>query len=182
MMNFAWSKTPLKLVLILILASLINFCILLGIQAAVFYRIEMPVEEAALAQLDETWIDCEILDRREISGSSFRICLVKKSDDSLHLVTLQKHYLLNRCRVMRKACQSVSQTGETITLKAGITQIELSVLKNSQSGQLCLKPEGTGIINPPKQQFRNQMIFGIAGLCFLELAIWCLVFRKEEIA
>lgn len=37
-------------------------------------------------------------------------------------------------------------------------------------------------MNPPGQQFQNQMIFGITGLCILELALWCLVFRKEEIA
>lgn len=181
-MNFAWSKTPLKLVLILILAAAINGSIILGLHAAVSYRMEMPVEEATLAQLDETWIDCEILDRREISGTGFSILLVRKNDGTIHLITLQKHYLLDRCRIIKKACQSVPQTGEIINLKTGITQIQVSVQQNNQTGKLYLKPEGTGVGYSPKQQFRNQMILGITGLCILELAIWCLVFRKEEIA
>ena len=109
-------------------------------------------------------------------------CSSVKADGSLHLVTLQKHYLLDRYRLMPKACQSISQTEESINLKAGITQIQLTVKENNQTGELYIHPEGTGVINPPGQQFRNQMIFCIAGLCILELAIWCLVFRKEEIA
>lgn len=83
---------------------------------------------------------------------------------------------------MSKACQSISQTGEIINLKAGITQIQLSVEENNQTGALYIHPEGIGVMNPPGQQFQNQMIFGITGLCILELALWCLVFRKEEIA
>lgn len=182
MHSFAWSKTPLKMQLILILAGAINFGLILGLQMVFSYRTPGPVDETKLAQLEDVWQDCEILDQRQISGSNFYICLVEKADGSLHLVTLQKHYLLDRYRLMPKACQSISQTGEIINLKAGITQIQLSVEENIQTGALYIHPEGIGVVNPPGQQFRNHMIFGIAGLYILELAIWCLVFRKEEIA
>lgn len=182
MNGFDWSKTPLKLLFILFLAGAINFGLVLGLQMAFRYRTAGPVEEATLAQMDEAYKDCEILDQRQISGSNFYISLVKKPEGSLHLVTLQKHYLLDRYRLMAKACHNISQAGESINLKAGITQIQLSVEENNQTGELYIKPGGTGVINPPGQQFRNQMIFCITGLCILELAIWCLVFRKEEIA
>ena len=182
MHGFGWSKTPLKLLIILFLAGSINFGLILGLQMAFSYTVKGPVDESKLAQMEEAWQDCELLDQRQISGSNFYISLVKKADGSLHLVTLQKHYLLDRYRLMNKAYQSISQTGESINLKAGITQIQLSVEENNQTGQLYIKPEGTGVINPPGQQFRNQMIFSITGLYILELAVWCLVFRKEEIA
>ena len=182
MNGFGWSKTPLKLLIILFLAGSINFGLILGLQMVFSYRTSGSMNEAKLAQLDDIWQDCKILDQRQISGSNFYICLVEKADGSLHLVTLQKHYLLNRYRLMPKACQSLSQTGETVNLKAGITQLYLSVEENNQTGALYIHPEGTGIINPPGRQFRNQMIFGITGLCILELTVWCLVFRKEEIA
>lgn len=182
MHSFAWSKTPFKMLLILILAGAINFGLVLGLQMVFSYRTPGPVDETKLAQLEDVWQDCEILDSRRISGSNFYICLVTKMDGSLNLVTLQKHYLLDRYRLMSKACQSVSQAGEALHLKAGITLIKLSVEENNQTGALYIREHGTGVINPPGQQFRNQMSLSIAGLCVLELALWCLVFRKEEIA
>ncbi len=182
MNGFAWSKAPLKLLIILFLAGAINFVFLLGLQMVFRYRTAGPVEEATLVQLDESYQNCEILDQRQISGSSFHIFLVRKADDTLQLVTFQKHHLLDRYRLIENACQSVSQFGESIHLKAGITQIQISVQKNNQTGGLYIKPEGTGVINPPGQQFRNQMILSITGLCILELTVWCLLFRKEEIA
>lgn len=182
MNGFAWSKTPLKLLIILLLAGAINFVFILGLQITFSYRTAGSVEEATLAKLDETYQDCKILDQRQVSGSNFYIFLVKKQDDTLQLVTFRKHYLLDRYRLMDKACQSVSQATENITLKAGITQIQLSVMENNQAGGFYIWPEGTGVMNPPGQQFRNQMILSISGLYVLELALWCLLFRKEEIA
>lgn len=182
MSGFAWSKTPLKLLVILFLAGALNFVLVLGLQMVFSFRTVGPVEEVTLVQLDESYQDCEILDQRQISGSSFHIFLVRKADDTLQLITFRKHHLLDRYRLMANACQSVSQAGESIHLKAGITQIQISVQKNNQTGGLYIKPEGTGVINPPGQQFRNQMILSITGLCILELTVWCLLFRKEEIA
>ena len=110
MNGFGWSKTPLKLLIILLLAGSINFGLILGLQMVFSYRTPGSMDETKLAQLETTWQDCEILDQRQISGSNFYICLVEKADGSLHLVTLQKHYLLDRYRLMHKACQSISQT------------------------------------------------------------------------
>lgn len=182
MNGFAWSKTPLKLLIILLLAGAINFGLVLGLQMTFGFRASGPIDVSTLAQLDETYQGCEILDQRQVSGSNFYIFLVRKQDDTLQLVTFRKHYLLDRYRLMDKACQSVSQATENITLKAGITQIQLSVMENNQTGGFYVRPEGTGVINPPGQQFRNQMLLSISGLYVLELALWCLLFRKEEIA
>ena len=71
MNGFAWSKTPLKLLIILLLAGAINFGLVLGLQMAFGFRASGPIDVSTLAQLDETYQGCEILDQRHVSGSNF---------------------------------------------------------------------------------------------------------------
>ena len=57
---------PVKLMLILILAFAINFGLILGIQTMFSYRAPGPVDEAALAGLDEQYDGCTIVSDKEI--------------------------------------------------------------------------------------------------------------------
>ena len=180
--GFAWSQTPLKLLIILFLAGTINFGLIFGIQLAVSYRFAGPVDEALLARLDSRWEGCEIHDHKEIHSTNLHVYLVRLSDGSAKFVTLRKHYLVNRYRLMEKACQSAPESGEAIWLKAGVTQIEVSVSENTLDDRMRLESHSAAFIQDAGQQFRNQMILSITALCILELAVWCLVFRKEEIA
>ena len=100
----------------------------------------------------------------------------------MHFVTLKKHYLVDRYRVLTKACQSVPENGEPLHLKAGTCQMEVTVDVNNRTGESYMKIDSTFMRQHAGQQFKNQMILSIAGLYILELTVWCLVFRKEEIA
>lgn len=183
MNGFPWSKTPLKLLLILILAGAINFGLVLGIQMLVSYRIDSPVDASVLAQLDDHWNGCEILDHsQDTSRQNLHFYLVKKADGSMHFITLRKHYLVDRYRLMDKACQAIPDDGEALHLKAGTCWLEISVTVNNRTGDHYMNIDSTFMGQHAGQQFKNQMILAIAGLCALELAGWCLLFRKEEIA
>ena len=182
MKGFAWSKTPLKLLLILIVAGAVNFGLIFGIQLITSYRLEGPVDEALLAGVDSRWENCEIQDHKEIHHSNLHVYLVRLSDGSAEFVTLRKHYLIDRYRLMEKACQKAPVSGEAIWLKAGVSQFEVQVSDKTFNGLMRLESHASTFVQDAGQQFRNQMILSIAGLCILELAVWCLVFRKEEIA
>ena len=181
MHSFAWSKTPLKMLLILILAGTINFGIILGIQM-LFYPAKGPVDEDVLGQIETQWNGCEILHQKEISNTNLHIFFIKHPDGNFQLVTLRKHYLFDRYRIIDSACQPWPGGTDPIWLKAGSSQIEISIVKNTATGHYTLQELGGMTPQHAGNQFKNNMILSIAGLCGLELAIWCLVFRKEEIA
>ncbi len=182
MHGYIWSKTPLKLLLILFVAGAINFGLIFGIQLAVSYRFTGPVDEALLASVDSRWEGCQIHDQKEIHHSNLHVYLVRLSDGSAEFVTLRKHYLVDRYRLIEKACQKAPESGEAIWLKAGVSQFEVQVSDQTFNGLMRLESHASAFVQHAGQQFRNQMILSIAGLCILELAVWCLVFRKEEIA
>ena len=182
MNGYGWSKMPLKLLLILALVSVFNFGLVLGLQMITAYRIEAPIEETLLSQLDENLSGCEIQDHREITPTNLHIYLIKLPDGSARFVTFRKHFLVDRYRFLEKACVDAPTNGEEINLKAGISQIFLQVSDNTYDGLMRIQHNGGGVIQSAKQQFGNLFLFSNLGLCALELVIWCLVFRKEEIA
>ena len=180
-MSFAWSKTPLKMMLILILAFVINFGLILGIQALLSYRVSGPVDETTLAQLDKRYDGCTILTHKEIEYQDLHIYLVRQPDDSTHLITLRKHYLLNRYKLLKGGCQSWSGGEEEVKIKAGSAIYHVSVKEHGPTGVYMIQIEN-GHGKTALQQFTNQLFLSMVGLYALELAVWCLVFRKEEIA
>lgn len=182
-MSFAWSKAPLKLLLVLFLAGAINFGLILGLQMLLSYRTEGPVNEAALERLDERWQGCEILDhRQDTSHQNLHFYLVRKDDGSLQFLTLRRHYLMERYKLMEKATMLVPESGELRNLKAGTCQLKVTVETNNQTGEPYMKIDSTFMGQNAGRQFKNQMLLSITGLYILELAVWCLIFRKEEIA
>ena len=175
-------KMPLKLVLILLIAVAVNFALVLGLQAVIHYRVEGPVDAAALARMDDSLTGCEILDHKEINQTGLHVYLVKQADGSFRFVTLRKHYILNRCRLLKDACQPWSGTEEEITLKVGVYQYWISVKSNETTGQYQIQHLGNSVSQNAGSQFKNTMLFSITGPCILEFAAWCLLFRREEIA
>ena len=182
MNGYGWSKTPLKLLLILALACVFNACLVLGIQMVTNYRIEAPIDIALLSRLDESLIDGEIQDHREIQPANLHVYLVKRPDGSARFVTLQKHALLDRYRFLEKACQDAPENGEEVWLRAGVSQFEVHISDSTYNGLMRIGHNGTGPTQSARQQFSNLILFSNLGLCALELAVWCLIFRKEEIA
>lgn len=171
---------PVKLMLILILAFAVNFGLILGIQAMFSYRAAGPLDEVALTQLDKQYNGCTIVSDKEITSENLHIFLVEKSDGSLHFVTLRKHFLMNRYQLVKGGCLPWSGGEEETTLKAGFTRLQVSVQAHSPTGVHMLRVDNLSYGQSDIQ--KTQMLLTILGLCAAELAVWCLVFRKEEIA
>lgn len=175
-------KMPLKLVLILLIAVAVNFPLVLGLQAVIHYRVGGPVDAAVLARMDDSLSGCEILDHEEINQTGLHVYLVKQTDGSVHLVTLRKHYIMSRFRLLKDACQPWSGTEEEITLKTGVYQYWISVRSDENTGQHQIQHLGNSVSQNARSQFKNTMLFSITGLCVLEFTAWCLLIRREEIA
>lgn len=171
---------PVKLMLILILVCAINFGLILGIQSMFSYRAAGHVDEAALARLDKQYDGCTIVSDQEITSENLYIFLVEKSDGSLHFVTLRKHFLMKRYQLLKGGCLHWSGGEEETTLKAGFTKLQVSVREHSPTGVHMLRVDSLSYGQSDIQ--KTQMLLSILGLCAAELAVWCLVFRKEEIA
>jgi len=185
MHSYLRSKLPLKLLLIGIIAVAVNFGIVLGLQLLINFRAPGPVDEAALAKLDSAYEGCTILDHTEnthVSRDDLHIYLVKAADGTEHLVTLRRHMLMDRYRIVKSACKPLPEGEKTIQLRAGTTTFGIDVFFNTVSGHNDISWGGFFSGQSATTRFRNNMFLCIAGLCAAELAVWCLVFRKEEIA
>ena len=179
------SKIPLKLVLVLIIAVAVNFGIVIGLQVLLNFRAAGPLDETVLSTLDSAYEGCTILDHTEntsVPNDDLHICLVRMADGTEHLVTLRRHMLMDRYRIVKSACKPLPAGETTVQLRAGATSFGISVFFNSVSGQNDISWAGFSSGQPATTRFRNNLLLCIAGLCAAELAVWCLVFRKEEIA
>lgn len=178
------SKIPLKLVLIAVVAVAVNFCLVLGLQVLLSYRAAGPISEDTLAKLHSDYEGCTIWDRTENVQSSdgdLYVYLVVKPDGSEHLVTLRKHFLFDRYRIVKSGCKEVPLGTESIQLRSGTTIFTINISFNQVSGHSDIR-WGTWSGQSARTQFRNSMLLYIVGLCAVELAVWSLVFRKEETA
>lgn len=179
------SKIPLKLLLIGIIAIAVNFGIVTGLQLLLNFRAPGPIDEAALAKLDSAYEGCTILDHTEntsVSRDDLHIYLVKAADGTEHLVTLRRHMLVDRYRLVKSACKPLPEGTETMQLRAGTTIFGIDVFYNTVSGHNDISWGGFSAGQSATVRYRNNLLLCIAGLCAAELAVWCLIFRKEEIA
>lgn len=178
------SKIPLKLILIIVVAAVINFCLVLGLQLLLNYRATGPISEETLAKLDSSYDGCTIWDRTENSAmpdNDLYVFLIAKPDGSEHLVTLRRHFLFDRYRIVKSGCKEIIPGTESIQVRAGTTMFSLDISLNQASGHSDIR-WGSWSGQSPRTQFRNNMFLCISALCAVELAAWCLIFRKEEIA
>lgn len=182
--SYMRSRIPLKLVLIAAVAIIVNGCLVLGLQVLLNYRVEGPIDETALAKLNSDYEGCTIWDRTQnvhSANSDIFVFLVEKADGSEHLVTVRKHYLFDRYRIVKSGCKEVAEGTESMRLRAGTSFFTIEYSFNPVSGHTDIR-WGSWSGQQSNIQFRNTMMLCITGLCALELAVWCLVFRKEEIA
>lgn len=178
------SQIPLKLVLIAIIAVIVNGCLVLGLQVLLNYRAEGPIDETALAKLNSDYEGCTIWDQTQnvhSADNDIFVFLVEKADGSEHLVTVRKHYLFDRYRMVKSGCKEVSEGTESMQLRSGTSIFNIELSFNAVSGHTDIR-WGSWSGQQSNIQFRNTMMLCITALCALELAVWCLVFRKEEIA
>lgn len=183
--SYLRSKIPLKLVLIGIIAIAVNFGIVLGLQILLNFRVTGPVDEAALAKLDSAYEGCTILDHTQntsVSRDDLHVYLVQLYDGTEQIVTLRRHLLMDRYRIVKSACKPLPEGDKTIQLQAGTANFAVDVFYNSVSGHNDISWGGFSSGQSATTRFRNNLLLCITGLCAAELTVWCLVFRKEEIA
>ena len=172
--SYLRSKLPLKLLLIGIIAIAVNFGIVTGLQLLLNFRAPGPIDEAALAKLDS--------ENTSVSRDDLHIYLVKAADGTEHLVTLRRHMLVDRYQLVKSACKPLPEGTETMQLRAGTTIFGIDVFYNTVSGHNDISWGGFSAGQSATVRYRNNLLLCIAGLCAAELAVWCLIFRKEEIA
>lgn len=182
MVKYAWSRMPLKLLAILIAAFLVNFGLVLGLQLLIHYRVTGPIDETALAKLDKTYENCAIWDRTQETGATdpeLFVLLVETQDGAEHLVTIRKHHLFDRYRIVKSACQELSPGTESVGLHVGGNMFSIRISFNQVSGHSDIR-WGSSSGRSQQVQFRDSMLLYCTGLCILEYIGFCLLFRKEE--
>ena len=184
--SYMRSKIPLKLVLILAVALILNSLLVIGFQMLVSYRYSGPVDEALLGKMDKAYENCTIIDstnNKADQHSSLTVYLVQTADGQHHLVTVQDYFLANRCRLVKKASQPLESGAQTVRLRAGSYTLYIGVRENEsgQAADIWLDMlTGPGQTNMTR--LRNSLILWNVPLCALELIAYSLIFKKEEIA
>lgn len=114
--EYARSKVPLKLVFILMAAIAVNLLIIEAFELLTLYRYTGPVDEAVLAQMNEEYENCTILDSMTDPGneyapweSDYTVYLLETEDGETKLATLETHFLFDRYRYLKKFSADVPQ-------------------------------------------------------------------------
>lgn len=176
------SKIPLKLVFIGLAAVLINAVLIFGFQLVGPYRFTGPIDSEVLGQMDRSYEGCTILDRAAspAEDDDLTVYLVETQDGTEQVVTVQKHYLFDRYRLVKSACKELDPDAQSIRLRAGTGYFTLGVSHNQVSGHSDIRWE-SGFGPGSYSSFKNSMFLGIVALCVVEFLVYCLVFKREEI-
>lgn len=184
--TYARSKIPLKLLAIMIVAVVVNFGLVIGFQALVTYRYDFPVDDiSVLGKMDERYENCTLVDiafadPNYYSGhSDFPeiIFLVETPSGDFELVTVARHFLFDRYRIVKSACASLEDGTERLQLRSGTTILGLNVEKKESTG---LPDISIGSIAGVAGKHKNIAIV-IAALCIAEYVAYCLLFKREEL-
>lgn len=106
--EYARSKVPLKLVFLLMAAVLVNSLIIEGFKLMTAFRYSAPIDSAVLAQMNEAYENCTILDSYEDSSDSpiweghSTAYLLKTEDGETKVAAVEKHFLFDRYRYWEK--------------------------------------------------------------------------------
>lgn len=181
--TYARSKMPLKLVAVIIVAVVVNFGIVLGFQALATYRYAEPIDGETLAKFDSRYEGSEIVDMTWNSAdrnSDVTVYLVELPDGQFHLVTARKHYLFDRYRFDKKGCIAVEPDMTSAKLRAGTTFFSIELRYKEGVNQPDIVWAGSSGISG-RNAFGNSMLLSIAALCVVELAAYCLLFKRHEL-
>lgn len=180
--TYARSKMPLKLVWVLIVAVAVNFGIVLSFQALVTYRHTEPIDGETLAKFDSRYEGSEIVDMTwdSVSDSDITVYLVEMPDGQYHLVTAHKHYLFDRYRFVKNGCIALEPDQSSVRLRSGTTFFNIELRYKEGVNQPDIVWTGMSGISG-RNAFTNSMMLSIAALCAIELAAYCLLFKRHEL-
>lgn len=94
------SYTNLYILLFAILI-VVNAVLLTGFQLWFVYKIDGPVSAETVTSLSENYADCTVIDSD--TTQYFRGFLLESPEGDRYLVTLEKHFIQDRYRILRKA-------------------------------------------------------------------------------
>ena len=176
--EYARSKTPLKLVVLLMAAVLVNGLLVECIRIASLYTYDAPIDIAVLAQMDNTFQNATILDQRQNESAhilwegEYIAYLLKTESNDVKLAVVQKHFLLDRYRYMDKFTADVP-TAEGMNAP-------ISGTLHHQA--LCWINDGTTIESfHMGQNYGPKIHLLLIPMIIAEYVAYCLLFKREEL-
>lgn len=176
--EYARSKTPLKLVFLLMAAILVNGLIVECTRIATLYTYDGPVDIAVLAQMDEAFDGATILDQRQnesvhpLWNGEYTAYLLETKSNDVKLAIVEKHFLLDRYRYMEKFTADVP-AGEGMSAPISGTTYHQA---------LCWIIDGTAFESFHMGQNYGPTVFlAIIPMIIAEYIAYCLLFKREEL-
>lgn len=177
--EYARSKIPLKLVFISFAAVAVNLLIICGFQLAAMYRYTAPIDSAVLGRMNSAYENCTILDSREYSqkensiwGSDYAAYLLETEDGETHIALVEKHILFDRYRYMKKFSADVPAADGDQHVDAGTVY---------QSADYRITDNSRIVTLHVGQNNSNGLFFIVLAMCAVELAAYCLLFKRHEL-
>ena len=176
--EYARSKTPLKLVFLLIAAVLINALIIECFRIASLYKYAPPIDSAVLSQMNEEFENAVILDSMQDQSAhplwegDCTAYLLETESNNVKLAVVQKHFLLDRYRYMDKFTADV-HAGEGMNAPISGTTYHQA---------LCWINDGTSIESfNMGQNYGPTAFLAIIPMIIAEYIAYCLLFKREEL-
>ena len=176
--EYARSKTPLKLVFLLMAAVLVNGLIVECIRIAFLYTYDAPVDIAVLSRMDETFEGATILDQRQDESvntlweGKYTAYLLETESKEVKLAIVQKHLLLDRYRYMDKFTVDVPPVEGMSSPRSGILHHQA----------LCWITDGKTFASfNMGQNYGPKATLAIIPMIIVEYLAYCLLFKREEL-
>ena len=176
--EYARSKTPLKLVFLLIAAVLVNGLIIECFRIASLYKYEPPIDITVLSQMNEEFENAVILDSMQNQSAhplwegENTAYLLETENGNVKLAIVEKHFLLNRYRYLEKFEADVPQ-------QEGMYAPESGTLHHQA---LCWIIDGVSFESfSMGQNYGPNIFLAIIPMIIAEYIAYCLLFKREEI-
>ena len=177
--EYARSKVPLKLVFLLMAAVLVNSLIIEGFKLAFQFRYEEPVDLTVLAEMNEAYQNCTILDIKEYSAKEhtpwdldYTAYLLETENGDMQVAVVAKHLLFDRYRYFEKFSGIVPRSEGLHAVTQG----------NSFQQAVFWITDGTSIDEfHIGQNYGPNISLAIIPMIIVEYIAYCLLFKREEL-
>ena len=177
--EYARSKIPLKLVFIVMAAVLVNFLIVEGFVLALQFRYKEPIDLAVLAEMNEEYENCTLLDTAVYSakehslwGMDYTAYLLENEKGEIKVAVVAKHLLFDRYRYFEKFSGDVPiQEGVNAVTQGTNYHQAVFWLSNSVSiGEFHIG-----------QNYGPTSSLIIIPMIIVEYVGYCLLFKRDEL-
>lgn len=176
--EYARSKVPLKLVFITLAAVAVNLLIIGAFQLAALYRYTGSIDETVLGQMNSEYENCTILSTSVYDSPvlfterEYTAFLLETEDGETHFAVVEKHLFLDRCRYVKKLSAAVSQVPGMQDIHPG-TAFQTAWATIDDNSRIASFHVG--------QNNGNGLFLLLVAMCAVELAAYCLLFKRHEL-